>query len=213
MVDNQIRTVDVTRLSVLSAFLGIPREAFVPQNIRELAYVDEHLMVVAGKDDGPARYIMAPASLAMLVQFADIDKNDFVLVIGANTGYCAAVLSQLAGSVIALESNTNLAKTAAETLAVTDCDNVAVVTGELADGYAEQAPYDVIFIEGAVDLVPEALFRQLREGGRLVVVEGHGNAGVACLYVLEDNVISMRRGFNLAVKPLPGLLREAEFTF
>jgi len=213
MVDNQIRTVDVTRLSVLSAFLSIPREVFVPQGVRELAYVDENVMVAPAGKSNPGRYVMAPAPLARLLQLADISKEHFVLDIGANTGYCAALLSRLAGSVLALESDPALAQSATKALAASNCDNIAVVTGALAKGYAVQAPYDVIFIEGAVDFVPEVLFGQLRRGGRLVVVEGHGNAGTACLYVREDDVISMKCSFNLAVKPLPGFLKKAEFTF
>lgn len=213
MVDNQIRTVDVTKLSVLTAFLAVPREEFVPQNVRELAYVDEDVVVALAKINEPARYIMAPASLARLIQLADIGKDDFVLDIGAGTGYCAAILSHLAGSVIALESNRDLAQTATRAFAAMECNNVAVVTGPLTKGCAAQAPYDVIFIEGAVDFVPETLFKQLREGGRLVVVEGHGNAGRACLYIREDDVVSKQCGFNLAVKPLPGFLKQAGFTF
>jgi len=213
MVDNQIRTVDVTQLSVLSAFLKVAREEFVPQQVRELAYSDEHLMIAPAQKTAPARYIAPPAALARLVQLADISEDDFVLDIGAGTGYCAAILSHIAGSVIALESNTELAPMAAGAFAATDCDNVAVVTGKLAEGYAAQAPYDVILIEGAVDYVPDSLFEQLREGGRLVAVKGHGNAGSACLYVREDNAISERQSFNLALKPLAGFLKKAEFTF
>ena len=74
-------------------------------------------------------------------------------------------------------------------------------------------PYDVIVVEGAVDRVPDALFDQLRDGGRLVVVEGHGNVGVARLYVREGGVLSSRRGFNAAVKPLPGFHTEPAFEF
>lgn len=213
MVDNQIRTVDVTRLSVLSAFQHVAREEFLPQAGEALAYSDQHIKVADAKDGVPARYVMAPAALARLVQLADIGKDDFVLDIGANTGYGAAILSQLAGSVIALESDASLAQAATSAFAANECDSVTVITAELATGYAAQAPYDVIFIEGAVDFVSEALFDQLREGGRLVVVVGRGHAAVASLYVREDDVISVRHAFNLALKPLPGFLKTPQFTF
>jgi len=213
MVDNQIRTVDVTNLPVLAAFLEVPREVFVPQDEQALAYLDKNMQTSAAKEHMSARYMMAPAALARLVQLAEIEKEDFVLDIGANTGYCAAILSQLAGSVIALESDERLAKTAAGQLAANGYDNAVVVVGALKAGYGAQAPYDVIVFEGAVDFVPADIFGQLREGGRLVVVEGGGNAAEACLYVREDGVISRRCAFNLSIKPLPGFQKAEEFIF
>jgi len=213
MVDNQIRTVDVTKLSVLSAFLAVAREEFVPQDVREFAYIDEDIIISPAKGNEPARYVMAPTSLAKLVQLADIGKDDFVLDVGAGTGYGSAILSHLAGSVIALESNRDLAQAATRAFAATDCNNVVIVTGVLEKGYKAQAPYNVIFIEGAVDFVPEVLFKQLSEGGRLVVVEGHGNAGRGCLYLRKNDVISRWYDFNLAIKSLPGFLKKAGFIF
>lgn len=213
MVDNQIRTVDVTRLSVLAAFLDVPREAFVPEDEKKFAYLDEDVEVFPAQGDELMRYVMEPAPMAKLLQLADIGANDFVLDIGATTGYAAAILSKLASSVIALESNPVLAELATANLAANNCDNVVVVQGDLAEGYRREAPYDVIFIDGAVDFVPEILFEQLREGGRLVAVIGHGNAAVARLYIKEDGIMSVRRGFNLAVKPLAGFLKKPEFVF
>lgn len=213
MVDNQIRTVDVTKLPVLSAFLTVPREQFVSQNIRNLAYLDTDVEVKPAKKNTPARYVMEPASLAKLLQAAGIRKSDVVLDIGAGTGYAAALLSQLAASVIALESDKGLADKASELLVANNCDNVVVVQGALNEGYAAEGPYDIILLEGAVDFIPDALFGQLRDGGRLLAVEGHGNAGVARLYVKEKDAISSRLAFNLAVKPLEGFLKKAEFVF
>jgi len=213
MVDNQIRTVDVTRLSVLEAFLTVPREAFVDEDKQALAYLDEDIMIAKPDDNGPARYIMEPAPLAKLLQLADIREQDRVLDIGATTGYCAALLSNLANKVVAVESNKMLADRAVSTLKQLSCDNVIIFNGPLEKGHLFEGPYHVIVIEGAVDFVPQTIFQQLREGGRLVVVEGHGNAGAAKLYTRQDGVISGRRAFNLAVKPLAGFLKAPEFVF
>ncbi|RCL01738.1 MAG: protein-L-isoaspartate(D-aspartate) O-methyltransferase [Candidatus Tokpelaia sp. JSC085] len=213
MVNNQIRTVGIVQFSVLSAFMHVPREEFVPQDIKNLAYIDESIIVPSRENTGFSRYIMAPARLARLVQLADVVKTDSVLDIGANMGYCAAVLSLLAKSVVALEKDSTLTQLAAEALTKNCYDNVTVITGPLTMGYAIQAPYDVILIEGAVDFIPPVLFRQMREGSRLVVVEGHGNAGTARLYVQKNNVISICSSFNLAVKPLPCFLEKAKFIF
>jgi protein-L-isoaspartate(D-aspartate) O-methyltransferase len=210
MVDNQIRTTDVTSHSVLSAFLSVPREEFVPAKMRELAYIDTDIELVGGPQP---RYLMEPSPLAKLLQLAEISNSDLVLEIGCGTGYTSALLSLLAGSVVALESDEALAATATETLARLGYDNIAVVSGDLTKGYAAEAPYDVIFINGAVEMIPAELFEQLRDGGRLVVVEGFGNASRAKLYVRESGMTSERADFNTAVKPLPGFRRDRSFVF
>lgn len=208
MVDGQIRTTDVTSIPLLDAFLAIPRESFVPDSQRDLAYIDEDIRIA----DGP-RYLMEPSPLARLLQLTDVGANDRVLVIGCGSGYSTAILSRLAKSVIALESEADLAARATSTLAELGCDNATVVTAKLRDGYPAKAHYDVIFIDGAVDELPAALADQLDEGGRLVAVEGRGNAGVACLYLKTDGVVTGRRAFNAAIKPLPGFERVEAFIF
>ena len=213
MVDNQIRTTDVTSHPVLQAFLSVAREDFVPANLRELAYIDDDIRISSGQDGAPDRFLMEPSPLAKLLQLADVGKSDVVLEIGCGTGYVSALLSLLADSVVALESDPALAETAAESLSRLGYDNVAVVTGALAQGYKPEAPYDVIFVGGSVEQLPSALFDQLRDGGRLVVVEGHGNASKAKLYVSEGGNTSARRGFNTSVKPLPGFEKAAQFVF
>ncbi len=213
MVDGQLRTTDVTNSRILTAMSDIPREAFVPAAKRPLAYIDEDLEISSAEDAGTGRYLMSPSPFGKLVQLADVQPEDVVLDIGCGTGYSTAVLSKLATSVIALESDESLCATATETLSDLDFDNVAVVHGSLSDGYKSEAPYDVIFVGGAVDSVPESLLAQLRDGGRLVVVEGRGNAGVACIYVKENNVISHREVFNAAVKPLAEFRCEPAFEF
>ncbi|WP_136657504.1 protein-L-isoaspartate O-methyltransferase [Nitratireductor sp. XY-223] len=213
MVDNQIRTTDVTSHPVLQAFLSVAREDFVPSNMRELAYIDDDIRIAPGHDGTPARYLMEPSPLAKLLQLAEVRKSDVVLEIGCGTGYVSALLSLLSDSVVALESDPALAETAVESLSRLGYDNVAVVTGELAEGYKPEAPYDVIFIGGSVEQLPHTLFDQLRDGGRLVVVEGQGNASKAKLYVSEGGHTSARRGFNTSVKPLPGFEKTAEFIF
>lgn len=213
MVDGQVRTTDVTDAAILSAMLSVPREAFVDSAQRELAYIDEDLRYGVTADSDQPRYLMEPSPFAKLAQLAEIGPRDFVLDVGSGTGYSAAVLSKLASSVIALESDPTLAATATSTLSSLGCDNVVVVSGPLAAGYASQAPYDVIFVGGSVEQVPDALLAQLKEGGRLVAVEGRGNAGVASVYLKADGNVTARRAFNAAVKPLPGFNRTREFEF
>ncbi|WP_375616873.1 protein-L-isoaspartate O-methyltransferase [Bartonella sp. AP58NXGY] len=213
MVDNQIRTVDVTDLSVLKAFLTVSREDFVPEEMKVLSYLDTDIFLCSEQDGNPARYLMKPASLAKLLQLAAVKSSDVVLDVGANSGYCAALLSKLAGSVIALESNKSLFERALEALERNQCDNVLVIHGPLEQGYAVEGPYDVVFVEGTVDFIPQGIFDQMKNSGRLVVVEGYGNAAVARIYIKEDGIISARCAFNLAVKPLPCFLKTPGFVF
>ncbi|MCP4317504.1 MAG: protein-L-isoaspartate O-methyltransferase [Hyphomicrobiales bacterium] len=213
MVDNQIRTTDVTSHPVLGAFLSVAREDFVPSDARALAYIDDDIRISDGQDGQATRYLMEPSPLAKLLQLADVKESDVVLEIGCGSGYVSALLSLLADSVVALESDETLAEAAGDKLSKLGYDNVAVVTGPLVDGYKPEAPYDVIFIGGAVEELPHGLFDQLRDGGRLVVVEGHGNASKANLYIRDGGNTSARRGFNTSVKALPGFEKAAEFEF
>ncbi|WP_105374849.1 protein-L-isoaspartate O-methyltransferase family protein [Neorhizobium huautlense] len=207
MVENQIRTTDVTSHSVLRAFYNVPREAFVPAKAKSLAYIDTDIEVA------PGRYLMEASPLAKLLQLAAVTKNDVVLEVGTGSGYATAILSQLAGSVISIEVDGALAEQATRTLSSLGHDNVAVVIGELQNGYASEAPYDLIFVNGAVEEVPPALLDQLRDGGRLVAVVGYGNAAQAKVLVKEQGVISESSYFNASVKALPGFHKAKEFVF
>lgn len=207
MVENQIRTTDVTSHSVLRAFLAVPREAFVPEKAKQLSYLDTDIELA------PGRYLMEASPLAKQLQAAEITKTDRVLDVGTGSGYVAAILSHLAGSVTALESDPALAEQASRNLKALDCLNATVVTGELNKGYSDAAPYDLIFVNGAVEEVPSALLDQLADGGRLVAVIGYGNAAEAKILLKERGAISESSRFNLSIKPLPGFTKVKEFVF
>jgi protein-L-isoaspartate(D-aspartate) O-methyltransferase len=207
MVDNQIRTTDVTDLRILRAFLAVPRERFVPAARRDLAYIDGDLPI------GEGRFLMEASPFARLVQLAGIAEGDRVLVVGCGTAYSAAILGRLANSVVALEASPELAAAARDNLAAVAAGNCTVAQGSLGEGHPAGAPYDVILVEGAVDTVPKPLVAQLADRGRLVVVEGHGNAGFAVVYLNDEGVISRRPAFNCSVKPLSDLAQAPTFSF
>ena len=213
MVDSQIRTKDITDARVIRAFDRVPREAFLPVELAARAYIDEDVRVFDGGGEELDRYVMEPVPLAAMMQLADIGADDIVLDVGCATGYSTALLSLLCSSVVALECSGALAERAADALSAGGYDNAAVVTGPLEAGWPAEGPYDVILIGGAVDFVPPALIEQLREGGRLVCVEGEGLTGQAYLHIKRDGVVGRRPAFNAAVEPLPGFQREETFVF
>ncbi|MFD0917458.1 protein-L-isoaspartate O-methyltransferase [Pseudahrensia aquimaris] len=212
MVDCQIRPNDVTSHDVLRAFGEVPREMFVTAAQKPLAYIDEDL-AISTNGAGEDRYLMEPTPMARLVQLADVTKDCIVLDVGCATGYSTAVLSRLCNSVVALECDSELVERASRSLTELGYDNAVVVEGPLEKGYPSEGPYDAIFIGGSVDYVPDAFLSQLKEGAKLVCVEGQGNSAVAKLYLREGGVLSGRVAFNCAVRPLPGFARASEFVF
>ncbi len=213
MVDGQVRTADVTNLDILAAMQELPRERFVSAANAELAYLDIDLPV-GEPPVGCRRRLLKPMVLGKLVQAAQIGPSDRVLDVGCATGYSAAVLSRLAGSVIALEEDADLARRATHTLHELGIGNVTVVTGSLKMGWPAVAPYDVILLEGASEVVPRSLFGQLGENGRLLGVIGtDGPASRAMLYRSDRGDVSGRPIFDAAAPLLPGFAAPPAFVF
>lgn len=214
MVDSQLRTNDVTDHRILRAMLDLPREKFVPAGRRGLAYMDRDILIDRDAD-GAERYIMSPMATAKLVQFADIGSKDIVLVIGCSSGYLAAVLARIADSIVCVESDEKMAKAAAIRLEEMHCDNVAAVVGPLDKGYAKEGPYDVIIVNGGVEEIPQGLFDQLKEGGRLVAVRVPGETmGRAYIYRnIGGRIAESRAGFDAFVHVLPGFRKKVAFAF
>ena len=207
MVESQIRPNRVTDPLVLAAMAEVPREAFLPKPLRGVACVDEDIPL------GNGRHMMEPLVLARLLQGAEIAASDVVLVIGCATGYCSAVLARMANTVVALESEPDLAEAATETLGNLEIDTVALVEGSLRDGYAKQGPYDVIFFCGAVAEIPATIREQLSEGGRLVAVVSGGGMGKAILVTHRGGLFSRLELFDAATPLLPGFEPKPSFVF
>ena len=211
MVDSQLRPNAVTDSRIIQAMLDVRREAFVPAAKRPLAYLDDDLLVSTPQSGG--RYLMEPMIFARLLQLADISADDLVLDVGVATGYSAAVISRLASAVVGLESDAELAEQASSSLMSEGYDNVAVFTGALEAALTDQAPYDVIVVEGAVGQVPDSLLAQLRDGGRLVAVVQAGPVGHATLFRKIDSTCEGAVSFDANIRPLPGFARPQSFEF
>ena len=209
MVESQVRPSDVTDRRIPRAMLSVPREQFVPPQLRSLAYIDNDVVLTSGRE--ASRALMAPRVFAKLLQLAELADTDLVLDVGCATGYSAAVIANIAQTVVALECDGGLAAVAARTLALLHCDNVAVVTGELAQGYPKEGPYDAIIVEGAVASMSPALLEQLKEGGRLVTILSEGGASQAVRWRRNGKGFDHVAAFDAAAPLLPGFERETGF--
>lgn len=217
MVESQIRPNEVTDRRLLQVLRMLPRERFVPARFRDLAYIDESIEIFPSIDGAPARYLLAPMVLARLVQLASVEPSDRVLDVGCGSGYSTAVLAMLGGKVVGLEPEPELADAARAALAELAVANAEIVEAPLAEGYAAQAPYDVIFLNGSVPAPPEALLAQLREEGRLVCILQQGANGVmpgkAHLFVRTGKEASGLPHFDAGARPLPGFVPVENFAF
>jgi protein-L-isoaspartate(D-aspartate) O-methyltransferase len=205
MVDNQLRTSGITDRRLLTAMGEVPRELFVPEVRRPLAYIDQPIAL------DTSRKLGAPAPFAKLVQLAEIGGTDHVLDLGCASGYSAAVLARLAGSVVAVDTDAGLLATARN--ALREQSNVIVLEGPFETAGKAKGPYDVIVVEGVVSAVPEALFGQLKADGRLVaLIAIAGRPAVAHLFARSGKGIAASRAFDAALPPLPAA-REDRFVF
>lgn len=207
MVASQILTNRVSDARVVDAIAQVPRELFVPKPLRCQAYADDNLAL------GGGRALMAPLTLARLIQAAEITPGDVVLNMGDATGYTTAVLARLAQTVVSLECDAEWCARSTAALTEFGIDNTAVVQGALTGGFAAQAPYDVILVSGAVTEIPPALCQQLVNGGRLVAVVNSGKGmGAGTLVVRAGDSFSRRPVFNAALPLLPGFERKSVFS-
>lgn len=207
MVQNQLRPNRVDDPNVLKAMAEVPRERFLPKALRSVAYADEDLPLPDGS------YLIEPRVLARLIQAAEVQPNDVVLVIGCTTGYAGAVLARLAGTVILVEPPSAVERVEAllDDLGV---DNVVVVASDSpADGHPSQAPFDVILVVGSVPSVPPALLEQIGEGGRTVAVLDDGRVGKATLFIKLHGVVGRREICDAQTPPCPWLEPSPRFAF
>lgn len=209
MIESQLRPNKVTDDRVIEAFGRIRRELFVPRHLRPVAYVDDDLPV------GRGRYLMEPMVSARLIQAASPQRTETVLVVGAGTGYEAAVLSMLARSVVALEEDAELARAARDALVEEGIASVIVVEGELTEGHRPRAPYDAVLFGGAVAEMPAEIVTQLAEDGRLVgvVKPDGGGVGRATRMTRAGGVIARRVIFDAATPLLMGFAPKPTFVF
>ncbi|MFT4011974.1 MAG: protein-L-isoaspartate O-methyltransferase [Paracoccus sp. (in: a-proteobacteria)] len=206
MVDTQVRPNDVTSYPVIDAMLHVPREQFVPDTRRDVAYAGENLPL------GPGRVLLEPRTLGKMMEMLDLQTGDLALHVGCGYGYTAAVMARIAEAVVSVEEDEIMAAEAQARLSAQDVFNAVVVPGPLSQGCAAQGPYDAMLIEGAIEVMPTALADQLRDGGRVIALFREGNLGVVRIGRKLDGRINWRFGFNAGAPLLRGFEAERGFT-
>src|SRR5258708_4489385 len=208
MIERQLRPNKVTDERVIEAFMRIRRELFVPERLRGVAYVDDDLPL------GGGRYLMQPMVAARLLQAAMVEPTETALVVGAGVGYEAALLAQLARSVVALEENPELARIGRSALVDHRIASVSYVEAPLRFGHRQRLPYDVILFGGAVTEIPTEISSQLAEGGRIaVVLRPHECVGRATLITRTGGALASPRTFDAATPLLPSFVAKPAFVF
>ena len=205
MVDTQVRPSDVTKFPIIDAMLTVQRELFVPRDKREAAYIGENV----GLGDG--RVLLEARSLAKMLDALDLQKTDLVLDIGAGLGYSAAVMARMSEAVVALEDTPERIAEAQDALTEAEADNVILQLGSLVEGAAQHGPYDVIVIEGAVEMVPPGLVAQLKEGGRIACIFSDAALGTAKIGYKLNGRVTWRALFNAGAPLLPGFQAARDF--
>lgn len=205
MVDTQVRPSDVTKFPIIAAMLDVEREKYVPEGLRQAAYLDGNLTL------GEGRVILEPRTMGKMLDALDVQVQDLILDVGCGLGYSAALLARLADTVVAVESDEGQAEEAQHILSENGVDNAAVITGVLAEGAAKHGPYDAIVIEGGIETLPDAIATQLKEGGRIAALFMDGALGEVRIGVKRGGKIDWRRAFNASAPVIAGFDREAEF--
>lgn len=203
MVDCQVRPSDVTNYAIIEALLSVPREVFVPKSRRDVAYAESDI------DLGEGRSLLAPRTFAKMLEAAAIDSDDLVLDLGAGTGYGTAVLSRIAGAVVAREWEPALASKLEANVAELELDNAVLSTAAEGIGDADNGPYDVIMVSCGVEEIGDDLVSQLKDGGRLVAVMMDGSMGHCRVKVRSGDHVSDRYVFD-ATAQVPELFRKTE---
>jgi protein-L-isoaspartate(D-aspartate) O-methyltransferase len=208
MVENQLRPNGITDERVLTAMGCVARECFIQPSHQGIAYVDEDISL------GQGRYLMEPMVMARLLQAANIGPDDVILDIGCGSGYTAAVCANLGATVVALECDPTLGANATRIMEEKEIDNVVVIESPLNEGFAAQAPYDVIIFSGAVPEIPPAILNQLSDGGRLAaIVSKSQGLGHGTLAQNENGTIGQRVLFDSALPLLPDFEPKPSFVF
>ena len=206
MVDTQVRPSDVTKFPIIDAMLKISREQFLPNNLRSIAYIGDHIPISKN------RVLLDPRIFAKMLDALELKSSQLVLVIGSGSGYGVAVISQIVEAVVGLDEP-DMSIDAENCLASQEIDNAFIVEGDLNKGNAKHGPYDSIFVEGAVEYIPDEIIQQLKDGGRIIALFMDKSIGKVQLGIKTRGNVNWRFEFNAVAPILNGFNKEEEFYF
>ncbi|NBQ39042.1 MAG: protein-L-isoaspartate O-methyltransferase [Alphaproteobacteria bacterium] len=209
MVDGQLRTADVTRTDILDIFSAIPRELFVDPSEKAVAYADRAVLSAGGA----GRKILSAMNLARMIQATEIKPGDRVLDVAGGAGYSTALMTGLGGQVTLLEDHAERCVVASDILKRLNIPEADVQQGELTTGHDQGAPYDIILMNGRCEQIPQSLFQQLKEGGRLVAIVGNAVASEVRVYTLSDRSVGEKRLMSASGSLLSGFIQVSGFVF
>ncbi len=210
MVDGQISTAGVVNDEILESFKNTPRELFVPEKLRNVAYSDDSL------DIGQGRYLLSPMIYAKMLQAVEPKEGDVVLDIASASGYSCAILSPLVTTVIALECNKRQMDKASKLWTQLGTCNIALINGKINEGVPDQAPYSLIIINGAVTKVPKEIINQMGPNSRLITVIKKDNISIGHATLFLKNIngnVSHRKVFDANIPILEEFKSEPKFKF
>ncbi len=205
MVDTQVRPSDVTKFPIIQALLDVPREEFVPQRLKPVSYADTHLPVAND------RVILEARTFSKMLDAIDIQPDQLVLDLGCAYGYSTAVIARLAEAVVGVEEISEMAAEAEKLLVQQSADNAVAINAPLTTGDARHGPYDAIVLEGAAEVVPEAIQEQLKDGGRIVALLLDRGVCRCRLGRKAGDYIHWRNVFDSGAPVLPGFGKPRSF--
>ena len=210
MVECQIHPMGVISEDILNAFASVPREAFVPENLQNVAYCDEDLEVCDG------RYLLEPSVVARILEQADPKSDDVALTIGSGAGYTAALLSKMVSTVVSLEEDQALIEQSQAVWDEHDFCNIVGLSGPLTEGAPNNAPYSLIIINGCVSSIPDSIKAQLAPNGRMLAIIQSKDEGIGRATLIEcngNNECSSRVLFDASTPYLSGFEPKDSFEF
>ena len=211
MIDGQLKPMGVNNPIILEAFENVPREIFIDKEKSSLSYHEGNILV---KNN---RWLLSTMVIARLINCVNISNEDIILEIGACSGYTTAILEKLCSLVVGVEADSELRDIANKALTKIEANSAIIVDGDHKEGNLKSAPYDKIFIFGAVQSVPDTLFNQLSENGSLItVVKNYNNiksCGKAVVFKKNKDIISSSNIFDVEVPFMEGFSKKEGFNF
>ena len=207
MVEGQIKPLGNISKQVMEAFLSFPRDQFVPLELKNFAYLEKNIEL---SND---RFLLKPSLIAKIISLAGFNSSDTVLIIGSSTGYSSAILSNIAETVISIEEDDQLVNFSETILLEKKIDNVVFLKKELNEGCPEHGPFNKILIEGAVEEIPNYLFEQLDESGKMIAIIINGDLSEVREYNKVGENIGSKFLFNCEAPKLKAFNKTDSFNF